>query len=93
LYMNHYSAEDHEDLAKVILGLRHKWVLSYDDVPEIVKIYGDIVPQRFTLKYSSYERKIGKELFFFSDNLNSDLCGCNSKAVTGLDSGDSICIE
>lgn len=84
LYMNHYSQEDHGNLADIIKRMRHKWVLSYDDVAEIRGIYFGLSPQRFTLKYSSYGRKIGRELFYFSDNVTYDLYGCDSKAVSGL---------
>ena len=88
LYLNHYSHEDHEDLANIIKGMQHRWVLSYDDVAEIREIYFGFSPRRFTLRYSSYESKMGRELFYFSDNLISDSCGCSSKAVSGLGIGD-----
>lgn len=89
LYMNHYTPEDHSKLADVVVGIKHKWVLSYDDVPQIADIYAGRPVQRFKLDYSSYTRRTGNEVFYFCDGLRSDGCVCESRAVSGLGSEES----
>jgi len=69
LYMNYYVKEDHEKLAEIIKTLEHKWILSYDDVSDITEIYDWKKPTNFSINYSSYKAKVGKELFFASDGL------------------------
>ncbi|MDR1690835.1 MAG: DNA adenine methylase [Candidatus Methanoplasma sp.] len=69
LYMNYYVHSDHEDLEKTISGLKHRWILSYDDSPDIRSIYGGRVPLKFELNYSSYESRKGAEVFYTADDL------------------------
>ena len=69
LYLNHYSHEDHVSLSRTIMDLRLRWILSYDDAPEIKDIYKWAIPLEFEMYYSTYETKRGRELFFTSKNL------------------------
>lgn len=39
LYQHGFSSEDHARLAITLKNTHHKWVLSYDDSPEIRKLY------------------------------------------------------
>lgn len=64
LYLNHYSREDHIEIASVMRDLRYKWVLSYDDVPEIQRIYGWAKPVEFGMYHSANITHLGKELFY-----------------------------
>ena len=64
LYMNHYAHRDHERLRDTIGGLEHRWILSYDDTPEIRGIYGNMSPLTFELGYSSYKARKGQEIFY-----------------------------
>jgi len=41
LYQFGFTVEDHERLANVLRGTKHKWLLSYDDCPEIRSLYSD----------------------------------------------------
>lgn len=70
LYPNHYDKSDHKQLAKVIQKeIRHKWVLSYDGVPEILDLYKKRRHFIYDLQYSVAKSYKGKEVFVFSDRL------------------------
>ena len=75
LYMNAYKKEDHIKVAKMIRSLKGvHWIVSYDDVDEINKIYRWVKNKlRFNLTYTACKIKKGKEVLFLSDmfsNLN-----------------------
>ncbi|MDY0248294.1 MAG: DNA adenine methylase [Methanosarcina mazei] len=93
LYMNYYTPDDHSKLADVIVNMKHKWVLSYDDVPQIATIYENRPVQRFKLNYSSYSRRMGDEVFYFCDGLKSEGCMCESRAVSGLGFEEFVIID
>ena len=70
LYMNHYTDRDHEELAQYLQnGAYFNWVLSYDDVPQIRKMYANYDLYRFPLKYTVSKKQIGYELLTHSSNL------------------------
>lgn len=52
LYINFFEADDHVELSKLILGIRSKWMLTYDDVPEIELLYSKKQIKRFDITYS-----------------------------------------
>jgi DNA adenine methylase len=62
LYLNHYRHEDHERLCNQILNCRLPWLLSYDDQPEIAKLYSGVQTYRRKLRYSVSTPSIGREL-------------------------------
>lgn len=70
LYLNFYSKNDHQSIENFLRTLiDFKWVVSYDNVPEIKSIYENYRLFPFDLKYSIQVPKKGKELIIFSDNL------------------------
>ncbi len=69
LYTNHYQLEDHERLAQRIRKLRRPWVLTYDDAPEIARLYAGQRTLRYRLNYSACQKRQGVERMIFSDNL------------------------
>ena len=69
LYMNHYEREDHEELCNVIKDLDYRWLLSYDDTPEIREIYSWSEPVRFDMYHHADLVHLGHELFYSSKNL------------------------
>ncbi len=75
LYLNYYTHKDHVNLSKAIDRLGCKWILSYDDTPEIRRMYEDMEPLGFDLRYSSYESRLGKEVFYCSKNLTMPSMG------------------
>ena len=70
LYMNHYQDKHHKkvsDKIKNIVGVR--WIVSYDNVPEIKELYKECQKKEFSFKHTAYESRIGKEVLFFSNNI------------------------
>jgi DNA adenine methylase len=70
LYMNHYTDDNHAQLANFLqqeAGFR--WVLSYDDVPQIRGLYTTQNLYRFPLKYTVEMKRTGYELLTHSLNL------------------------
>lgn len=70
LYLNHYQPEDHAELARFIMKqTSFKWIISYNNVPEIHELYRQCKRINFNLDYTAHTRKIGTELLIFSKNL------------------------
>lgn len=77
LYMNYYKHDDHVELAKKISRLRkHKWIVTYDLVDEILAMYSTFEKEIYNLQYSAQRRYKGSEVIFFSKNIitpNNDI--------------------
>jgi DNA adenine methylase len=70
LYMNHYKDKNHKNVSEKIKSIQNiKWIVSYDNVPEIQKLYSDCPKKEFSFKHTAYEIREGKEVMFFSQNL------------------------
>lgn len=69
LYQNYYKPEDHAALAKVVKRLKQNWIVSYDNVPEIMQLYSGQRSRIYSLNYSANRAGIGSEVMFFSDSL------------------------
>ncbi len=67
LYLNYYTADDHVKLAEFInRQYGFKWIVSYDDVPQIRQLYSDNVINEVSLYYSAHRTKIGSEVIIYS---------------------------
>jgi len=64
LYLNALDEEYHERLAKRLKAMPGAaWVLTYDDCPEIRRMYRDWASVRpFALRYVASERRPGREI-------------------------------
>lgn len=70
LYMNHYQEESHKNVSEKIKSIRNiKWIVSYDNVPQIQELYSDCSKKEFSFKHTAYKSRVGKEILFFSPNL------------------------
>lgn len=70
LYLNSYLHDDHKALANKLRQMQEfKWILTYDDVPEIRHLYDFVHYQQFNIKYSVQSVRQGQELFFMSPAL------------------------
>ena len=70
LYMNYYTDNDHQEIANEISSIQdQKWVVSYDFVPFIAKLYSHYRTRPFDLNYSAAKVGKGKELMIFSPNI------------------------
>ncbi len=69
LYANSYEPADHAALAKRVLALRQRWVISYDNVPEVGRLYRGHTRRRYRIPYTAAHRYAGAEVLFFSPGL------------------------
>lgn len=70
LYPNYYQPNDHSRIAELFQsGISHKWVVSYDGVPEILKLYKSRRYFLYSLQYNAAKAYRGTEVFVFSDDL------------------------
>lgn len=71
LYMNHYQEYDHKEVSDKIKSIQKiKWIVSYDNVPEINKLYLGISKKEYSFKHTVYNSRDGQEVLFFSHNIN-----------------------
>lgn len=70
LYENHYFHDDHLNIAKLVKErITHHWIVSYDNVPEIIEMYKDSPTITYDINYSVQDRYKGSETMFFSNGL------------------------
>ncbi len=74
LYKNFYTHNDHEEIANIMRNLGGKWIVSYDNHPEICKLYQGFEPREFNLTYfagykTGKREKTGREIMFFSPGI------------------------
>jgi len=70
LYMNHYKESDHKKVSKGIQKIHNaRWIVSYDNAPEIKKLYAGVRKKEYLLYYTAYKKREGMEILLFSDNL------------------------
>ena len=70
LYMNHYKEDDHEKVSEKIKGIKNiKWIVSYDNVEEIKKLYTNYLKKEYSFKHTAHSSRVGKEILFFSPSL------------------------
>lgn len=71
LYEDHYTHQDHVNVAKFVAKIKkQKWIVSYDNVPEICQLYQKFPQLTYGLKYSAAERYEGSEVMFFCNTLS-----------------------
>lgn len=70
LYLSAYKHWDHVTLAKFIsCGFAYKWLMTYDNVPQVRKIYSAFRRIPFSLSYTAYDRRVGQELLIHNGDL------------------------
>jgi len=70
LYLNFYEHADHERLARYLrCGHHFKWVMSYDNVAAIRRLYDGFRQVRFGLTYTAFERRTGHELLICRNDI------------------------
>src|SRR3989344_178153 len=70
LYMNHYKHSDHKKVSKQIQKIKNtKWIVSYDDTPEIKKLYSESKKKKYSFFHTAYEIREGREVLFSSPGL------------------------
>lgn len=66
LYTNFYNHEDHASVSKKLAETCLPWLLTYDNTPEISKLYKNFKQYQFDINYSAAKKRMGKELFITS---------------------------
>lgn len=70
LYLNSFGDRDHAKLAECINSYADtKWVLTYDNVPQVQKLYSKRKSLLFSLNYSAHRVVKAQEIMVFSDSL------------------------
>lgn len=69
LYVNFYEPDDHKTIASLLPRVNQRWIISYDDVPEIRLLYGKYRSLVYKLYYTAQDKYKGKEILFFCQNL------------------------
>lgn len=69
LYTNYYGPDEHAFVAKAILKLKHRWIVTYDFTPEISALYTRRRQYLFDINYSIETKRIGSELLIASAGL------------------------
>jgi len=70
LYINYYKHNDHLELSNFLRNTNNfKWVLSYDNVGAIQKLYSDFELYEFNLTYTAQKVKTGTEFLTHSKNI------------------------
>lgn len=68
LYTNFFNPCDHEELSELIFDVPLTWMITYDDVPEIEKLYAARSLKRFDINYSVANSGKKSEIIALSHN-------------------------
>jgi len=69
LYLSFYNPDDHTRLSKLVRTLKKPWMLTYDDTPEIAKLYAGLPMYRKSLVYYAQVKRRASELMVLSPEL------------------------
>jgi DNA adenine methylase len=69
LYEHHYQHKDHAEVAGASRRIQQHVMVSYDDVPEIRKLYSDYQFVSYSLSYCAQNRYRGTEAIFLGHTL------------------------
>lgn len=81
LYRNCYEHADHLAVAKAARQLSHPLLITYDDTPEIRKLYRGVKSSLFSLQYSTHKaRPTASEVLFYA-NLTLPMAPCMTRST------------
>lgn len=69
LYTNFYQPQDHAHLANAVAKLDRRWIVTYDDTPEIRALYSAYPMFSSSLNYYAQVKRIGVELLISQPGL------------------------
>jgi DNA adenine methylase len=69
LYENYYELQDHEEIANLVGKISQNWIITYDNVPEVRRLYASYRCLTYYFNYSAASRYRGSEIMFFCNGL------------------------
>ena len=69
LYCSFYEHKDHASLARVIPMIKQRWMVTYDNAPEIQRLYEKYPSINLSLNYSAQVKRVGVELMVIDPKL------------------------
>ena len=69
LYVNYYEPTDHKSIANLVSNVNQRWIISYDDVPEIRYLYKNYQSLVYQLHYTAQDKYKGNEILFFCNEI------------------------
>lgn len=69
LYTNFYQRDDHQKLAESVFTIQRRWIVTYDNAPEISKLYARYPMYFYGLNYSAQLKRVGTELMVIDPEL------------------------
>ncbi len=69
LYRNFYQHDDHVAIKDALGKTKRKWIVSYDNNPEIKTIYKDYIQDEYILGYCAYHKTKGSEVMIYGKDL------------------------
>lgn len=69
LYTNFYQPQDHAQLAAAVSNLNRRWIVTYDDTPEIRALYSAYPMFSSSLNYYAQVKRVGVELMISQPDL------------------------
>jgi DNA adenine methylase len=69
LYEDRYDDHDHAKIAALVGTIKQQWIVSYDNVSAIRKLYSSYRRSNFALHYSAQDRYQGSEVMIFGDSI------------------------
>lgn len=69
LYTNFYKHRDHERLAQSVSTIDRHWMVTYDDAPEIRRLYARYPKFLYGINYSAQMKRVGTELMVLDGRL------------------------
>lgn len=73
LYRNSFDEQDHQEIAELVRNLQYPWIVTYDDVDDIISMYNFSDYQEYHLTYTVERKYIGTEVMFYRQDLNIQL--------------------
>jgi DNA adenine methylase len=71
LYENHYQPKDHAAIAALVSKIGQKWIVSYDNVSAIRKLYAEFEQETFSLRYTAQSSYSGQEVMISCHGLDT----------------------
>ncbi|MEO2506669.1 DNA adenine methylase [Clostridium paraputrificum] len=72
LYTNFFEHQDHVELANMIKNIKyHSWIVTYDNLEVIKRMYNTFLKETYKLNYSIKEKYKGEEIIMYSNTLKS----------------------